>query len=96
MSTKPEIRARGSVSLDLELVEAGIAGTEFAGKVHHFPSVSSTNTMALEAAQLGVRSGVWVADEQTAGRGRGGHQWHSVRSSLDSMSAEYYGQDQNQ
>ena len=34
--------------------------------------------MALEAAQTGARSGVWVADEQTAGRGRGGHGWHST------------------
>ena len=28
--------------------------------------------MALEAALAGARAGVWVADEQTAGRGRGG------------------------
>ena len=28
--------------------------------------------------RLERRSGVWVADEQTAGRGRGGHGWHSV------------------
>jgi BirA family transcriptional regulator, biotin operon repressor / biotin---[acetyl-CoA-carboxylase] ligase len=34
--------------------------------------------LAIEAAQAGARSGVWVADEQTAGRGRGGHGWHSV------------------
>jgi len=66
------------MAFDLETVEAGIAGTEFAGCVKHFPSVSSTNTLALEAAQLGARSGVWVADEQTAGRGRGGHGWHSA------------------
>jgi BirA family transcriptional regulator, biotin operon repressor / biotin---[acetyl-CoA-carboxylase] ligase len=63
---------------DLQMVEAGIAGTEFAGKVMHFPSVGSTNVLALEAAQKGTRCGVWVADEQTAGRGRGGHGWHSV------------------
>jgi BirA family transcriptional regulator, biotin operon repressor / biotin---[acetyl-CoA-carboxylase] ligase len=44
----------------------------------HFPSVGSTNTVALEAAQAGARTGVWVADEQTAGRGRGGHGWHSA------------------
>ncbi len=44
----------------------------------HFPSVGSTNVLALEAAQAGARGGVWVADEQTAGRGRGGHGWHSV------------------
>ena len=32
----------------------------------------------MEAGQAGVRDGVWVADEQTAGRGRGGHAWHSA------------------
>jgi BirA family biotin operon repressor/biotin-[acetyl-CoA-carboxylase] ligase len=63
---------------DLAAVEAGIAGTAFAGRVLHFVSVGSTNALALEAAQSGARAGVWVADEQTAGRGRGGHGWHSA------------------
>jgi len=63
---------------DLAAVEAGIAATEFAGRVMHFPSVGSTNALALEAAQAGAGGGVWVADEQTAGRGRGGHGWHSA------------------
>jgi len=66
------------MTFDLNAVESGIAGTEFAGRVIHFPAVDSTNTLALEAAQAGVRDGVWVADEQTAGRGRGGHAWHST------------------
>lgn len=63
---------------DLNKVEAGIAGTEFAGRVMHFPSVGSTNALAVEAAQAGARGGVYVTDEQTAGRGRGGHRWHSA------------------
>ncbi len=63
---------------DLAAVNAGIVGTTFAGRVLHFPSVGSTNVLALEAAQTGARIGVWVADEQTAGRGRGGHGWHST------------------
>lgn len=63
---------------DLDKVEAGIAGTQFAGRIQHFHSVESTNTLAIEAAQAGVRGGVYVADEQTAGRGRGGHLWHST------------------
>ncbi|MCL2659293.1 MAG: biotin--[acetyl-CoA-carboxylase] ligase [Acidobacteriaceae bacterium] len=62
---------------DREAVEAGIVNTQFAGRVAHFASVSSTNLTAMEAAQAGARVGVWVADEQTAGRGRGGHGWHS-------------------
>lgn len=63
---------------DLAAVDAGIAGTAFAGRVLHFPSVGSTNVLALEAAQAGARAGAWIADEQTAGRGRGGHGWHSA------------------
>ena len=55
----------------------GLGGDGFAGRVLHFPSVGSTNVLALEAAQAG-RGGVSVADEQTAGRGRGGHGWHSA------------------
>ena len=64
--------------LDLPSLDRSVAGTRFAGQVRHFPSVLSTNSLALEAAQAGERSGVWVAEEQTAGRGRGGHTWHSA------------------
>jgi BirA family biotin operon repressor/biotin-[acetyl-CoA-carboxylase] ligase len=63
---------------DLETVEAGIRETQFATLVQHFSSVDSTSTRALEAAQTGALSGVWTAEEQTAGRGRGGHTWHSI------------------
>jgi BirA family biotin operon repressor/biotin-[acetyl-CoA-carboxylase] ligase len=64
-------------SFDMSEVEQAIAGTEFAGHLLHFPSVASTNDLALQAAQGGGRHGVWIADEQTAGRGRGSHRWHS-------------------
>ena len=67
-----------SLRFDLSAVEAGIAHTRFARLVQHFPSTPSTSTLALEAAQAGTPGGVWVADEQTAGRGRGGHTWHSA------------------
>jgi BirA family biotin operon repressor/biotin-[acetyl-CoA-carboxylase] ligase len=57
----------------------GIAGTRFSGRVVHLASVGSTNALALEAAQGGAADGcVFVADEQTAGRGRSGHAWHSA------------------
>jgi BirA family biotin operon repressor/biotin-[acetyl-CoA-carboxylase] ligase len=66
-------------SFDLSGVTTALAGTVFAGQVHHLPSVGSTNALALEAALAGAPHGsVWVADEQTAGRGRGGHGWHST------------------
>jgi BirA family biotin operon repressor/biotin-[acetyl-CoA-carboxylase] ligase len=66
-------------SFDLPAVAAAITGTAFAGHLQHLPTVGSTNLLALEAAQSGAPHGsVWVADEQTAGRGRGGHSWHSI------------------
>jgi len=68
-----------SAEFGLAEVEREVAGTRFAGRVKHFAVVGSTNALALEAAAAGgARWGVWVADEQTAGRGRGGHEWHSV------------------
>lgn len=66
-------------SLEIDDAQMALAGTIFAGKIHHLGSVGSTNALALDAAQSGVAHGsVWVADEQTAGRGRGGHLWHSA------------------
>ena len=66
-------------SFDLAGVASALTGTIFAGQVRHHCSVGSTNVLALEAAQAGASHGcVWVADEQTAGRGRGGHEWHST------------------
>jgi len=67
-----------SAEFDLRSVEQGLLGTRFEGRVRHFASVDSTNELALYAAQGGAKWGVWVADEQTAGRGRGGHMWHSA------------------
>jgi BirA family biotin operon repressor/biotin-[acetyl-CoA-carboxylase] ligase len=66
-------------SFDLAAVTAALAETAFAGNIHHLASVDSTNLKALEAEQNGAPHGsVWLADEQTAGRGRGGHGWHST------------------
>jgi len=65
-------------AFDLRAVEEAIVGTEFAGCLMHFPTVASTNDLALAAAQSGARHGVWIADTQTAGRGRGSRTWHSA------------------
>lgn len=63
---------------DIAAVNAALVGTRFGRKLRHFASVASTNTLLLEAAANGAPEGtVFVADEQTAGRGRGGHNWHS-------------------
>ena len=63
---------------DLSQVNRAVEGTEFAGRVQHLPTIPSTNSFALAIAQSGARHGVWIADEQTAGRGRGTHTWHST------------------
>ncbi len=62
---------------DLVAVKSAIADTRFAGHLHHFRTTPSTNDLALKAAQKGARIGVWIADQQIAGRGRGRHTWHS-------------------
>ena len=63
---------------NLPQVAAAIAATRFVGHLHHLVSTPSTNDLALAAARSGTLHGVWVADEQTAGRGRSGHTWHST------------------
>ena len=64
---------------DLAGLEASLAGTVFADKLHFSPATDSTNTDALQAARSGAPNGsVFLADEQRAGRGRGDHAWHSA------------------
>lgn len=55
-----------------------IRQTIFYGKVFCFQRVDSTNDLAMEAASQGASEGtVFIANEQTHGRGRGGSFWHS-------------------
>jgi BirA family biotin operon repressor/biotin-[acetyl-CoA-carboxylase] ligase len=62
-------------------VEAALRETVFAGGMHHFRTIGSTNSYAMEQARLGAPHGSWyLADEQTAGRGRSDHTWHSAAS----------------
>jgi BirA family transcriptional regulator, biotin operon repressor / biotin---[acetyl-CoA-carboxylase] ligase len=64
---------------NIATLDAALDGIIFHGKLHHFPVIDSTNAAALEAAQGGAPAGsVYFANEQTAGRGRGGHTWHSA------------------
>ena len=66
------------LTFQLSELKAAVAGTPFANHIHHLPSIPSTNDLAIAAARAGTRTGVWIADEQTNGRGRGGHTWHSA------------------
>jgi BirA family biotin operon repressor/biotin-[acetyl-CoA-carboxylase] ligase len=64
---------------NIPTLEASLADTLYAGKLHFSPVTDSTNTDALEAARAGAPHGsVYFADEQLAGRGRGDHAWHSA------------------
>ena len=64
---------------DLQTLDQDLAGTPFASHIRYFPTIHSTNTLAMQEADEGMATGtVYVADEQTAGRGRGAHAWHSA------------------
>lgn len=64
---------------DLRSLDSALAGTIFAGKLHYEACTGSTNNDAKAAAGNAAPHGsVFFADEQTAGRGRGDHAWHSA------------------
>lgn len=65
-------------SIDVAEVNTALRHTRLGGSVHHFAEVLSTSDLALEAGIRGAKNGAWIADAQTAGRGRGGHPWHST------------------
>jgi BirA family biotin operon repressor/biotin-[acetyl-CoA-carboxylase] ligase len=49
-------------------------------RVHHFFKIDSTNSVAMSLGEKGEPHGtVVIAEEQTAGRGRSGHTWHSEK-----------------
>jgi len=64
---------------DLAALEASLAGTLFAGKLHFARVTGSTNSDALAAARNAAPHGsVFLAGEQLTGRGRGHHGWISA------------------
>jgi len=64
---------------DLAALEAELAGSIFAGKLHYASTTASTNSDAAAGARTDAPHGsVYFAEEQTAGRGRGENTWHSV------------------
>jgi BirA family transcriptional regulator, biotin operon repressor / biotin---[acetyl-CoA-carboxylase] ligase len=57
-----------------------LRGSLFGKRVYHFFKTDSTNQVALELGHAGEPEGaVIIAEEQTVGRGRAGHSWHSER-----------------
>ncbi len=68
----------GSDPYDLPAMNASLRKTSFSGLVHYFAEIDSTNTHAMQAGAQGAPHGcVYIADAQTAGRGRGAHTWSS-------------------
>jgi len=70
-------------TINLQHINESLSGTIFhspnAERLHHFPTIGSTNTYAIEEARNGAPAGsVYIADEQTAGRGRSDHRWYSA------------------
>jgi BirA family transcriptional regulator, biotin operon repressor / biotin---[acetyl-CoA-carboxylase] ligase len=64
-----------------EFLRPLIRGTIFDEHLHHFYKIASTNTAAMAAAADDAPQGsVFLAEEQTAGRGRGANSWQSPRS----------------
>jgi BirA family biotin operon repressor/biotin-[acetyl-CoA-carboxylase] ligase len=64
------------------LLARRLRGTMFGKRLHHFFRVESTNDVALRSGHDGELHGaVFVAEEQTAGRGRVGRGWHSEKTS---------------
>ena len=64
-----------------EFLKPLVKGTIFAERLHHYFRIGSTNAEAMNAAGRSEPEGsVFLAEEQTAGRGRGGHTWLSEKS----------------
>ena len=64
-----------------DMLAPRLSATLFGKHIHHHYKIGSTNTVAMDAAKDGAPEGsVFLAEQQTAGRGRGDNQWHSERS----------------
>jgi len=64
-----------------EILHPLLRGTIFSSNIRHYFRIGSTNTAAMAAAAEGAPQGsIFLAEEQTAGRGRGSNSWISERS----------------
>jgi BirA family transcriptional regulator, biotin operon repressor / biotin---[acetyl-CoA-carboxylase] ligase len=65
-----------------DMLRQRLKGSLFGKRIYHFFKVDSTNRVALDLGHSGEEEGaVVLAEEQTTGRGRAGHSWHSERAS---------------
>jgi len=68
-----------------EVLAPLVRNTIFSGNIHHSVQADSTNSVALRGAALAgghddsPEGAVYLAEEQTAGRGRSNHSWFSER-----------------
>jgi len=69
-----------------EVLAPLVRNTIFSGNIHHVVQADSTNSVALRGAVLAGQhpddtpeGAVFLAEEQTAGRGRSSHSWYSER-----------------
>lgn len=69
-----------------EVLAPLVRNTIFSGNIHHIVQADSTNSVALRGAALAGQhpdetpeGAVFLAEEQTAGRGRSAHSWYSER-----------------
>ena len=66
--------------LSPSLLRRQLPHSPFGKRIYHFFKAGSTNSVAFELALAGEPHGTIVmAEEQTAGRGRSGHSWHSEK-----------------
>src|SRR5882762_6088067 len=66
--------------LTADMLRQRLKGSLFGKRIYHFFKVDSTNRVALELGHAAEPEGaVVLAEEQTAGRGRAGRNWHSER-----------------
>jgi BirA family transcriptional regulator, biotin operon repressor / biotin---[acetyl-CoA-carboxylase] ligase len=64
-----------------DILDPLVSGTIFSSRIRHYFRIGSTNLVAMEAAAAGEPEGsVFFAEQQAAGRGRGGNSWESAPS----------------
>jgi BirA family transcriptional regulator, biotin operon repressor / biotin---[acetyl-CoA-carboxylase] ligase len=63
-----------------KILHRRLAQGPFGKRIYHFFKTDSTNSVAMQLGEQGEPHGTLViAEEQTAGRGRAGHTWHSEK-----------------